>query len=146
MARTISDRQLRQLRWTANRQMRNKVVINRPDKPSFDSVTGMVTATTNATIYRGSARIWSVQGPQTMTLGDEIITFRMTNISIPYNAPLPRRDDIVTVYGADDPTLQGRSFRVLDVEVAGEAYAARRMSCTQIEGSATWPPAESVSQ
>jgi hypothetical protein len=131
----------------ATAHMYYMVQIERMAAGVFDSASGQITTSVKSIIYTGPARIWTVAGPQVIAVGEDQMAFTQTNMSIPWDAtPVPNRDDIATVlnYTAHpafgDPSLIGRSFRVLDVQFGGQMYATRRMSVLAIEESAAWGP------
>jgi hypothetical protein len=118
--------------------MTAKVKILRMDNPSWDADTGGVAATEQFTVYEGKARVYGVSGPMTMNLGEEPQYFSSTYVSVPYDAVLPRVDDVVLVTEHYDWTLVGRSFRVMDVEAGGQYPAVRRMQVTGVQTSRQW--------
>jgi len=134
-------------RLHAGAHMYYTVLIVRMASPSFNSSTGMMAAAEKRQIYLGPARIWTVSGPQVLGIGEDAMVFSTTYVSIPWGtSPIPNTDDIVTVQSYDphpgygDPELVGRVYRVLDVELGGQMYAARRMQVTGIQPSAAWGP------
>ena len=120
--------------------MVDTVAIHRPGDTTFNNQTGLNLATEKSSIYQGKARIYSVAGPQVISVGESDLTFRSTYISIPADVhPAPHRDDLVIVLEAvSDEDLQGKAFRVLDVEGGGLVRAVRRMQCTALEESSSW--------
>jgi hypothetical protein len=111
----------------------------------FDEATGGIVPAVGTEIYNGPARIWTVSGPQVISVGEDQMAFTATNISIPWDVdPVPHRDDIATVLtyepheGFGDPALLDRSFRILDVQLGGQMYATRRMSVLAIGESSAW--------
>ena len=120
--------------------MVDTITIHRPTDGTFNTNTGLLTADISQKIYEGKARIYSVDGPSVINVGEADLVMRNTNISIPANtSPVPNRDDIIMVLEAiSDEDLQGRAFRVLDVSGGGLVRATRRMLCTGIEESSSW--------
>jgi Family of unknown function (DUF6093) len=142
MVRVASSFSRRYVTRRALGAMVDTVTIHRPGDTVFDDQTGFNAATETTKIYQGKARIYSVAGPQVVEVGEADLTFRSTYISIPAEVfPAPHRDDIVIVLEArSDEELQGKAFRVLDVEGGGLVRAVRRMQCTSLEESSSWSP------
>jgi Family of unknown function (DUF6093) len=122
--------------------MVDRVSINRPGDVALNTSTGMNVAVAGEEVYQGLARIYSVTGPQVLDLGEADITLRMTYISIPSDyLPAPQKDDLITVLEArSDEALQGKVFRILDVDGGGLVRAVRRMQCVTWEESSSWRP------
>lgn len=116
------------------------VKVTRMAEPTL-SADGSLTATESYAVYIGKARVYGVSGPMTMNLGEEPQYFSSTYVSIPYDSPQPRVDDVVEVTAHQDWTLVGRTFRVMDVEGGGQYPAVRRMQVTGIQNSKQWAPA-----
>jgi len=140
MVRVASSHSRKYLSRQVNSVMIDTVAIYRPGKVSFNTTTGQNQATEESKIYQGKARIYSVSGPQVVAVGEADLTFRSTYISIPADVlPAPHRDDIVLVLeSVSDEELQGKGFRVLDVEGGGLVMAVRRMQCQAMEESSSW--------
>ena len=117
--------------------MTASVKIVRMDDPALGEDGGLA-ATEKHTVYEGKARVYGVSGPMTMNLGEEPQYFSSTYVSIPYDAVLPRVDDVITVTAHHDWTLVGRTFRVMDVEAGGQYPAVRRMQVTGVQNSKAW--------
>jgi|GEM_PF-2212016 len=134
----------------AERNMDASVVISRPDNPDFAPDTGKLFADTMFEVYSGKARVYNVQGPLTMGIGDEPTYFSSTYVSIPLAVEDPfskpqmevaqstRVDDIVQVIRHRDPLMVERYFRVMDVEAGSQFPAVRRMQCVGIQASKQW--------
>jgi Family of unknown function (DUF6093) len=122
--------------------MVDTVAIHRPGDVVLDDETGLNTATESTKVYQGKARIYSVAGPQVVAVGEADLTFRSTYISIPAEIfPTPHKDDIVIVLECvSDESLQGKAFRILDIEGGGLVRAVRRMQCQVLEESSAWAP------
>jgi hypothetical protein len=89
--------------------------------------------------YAGKARIWESNTGQIVIVGDAAITLMQTNISIPFSAPKPKRDQIVVVnYAPQDSDLDGRAFRIIAVDGGGQIGATRRMTVTAYTDSDVW--------
>lgn len=122
--------------------MVDTVAIYRPGPMAFNSTTGLNAATSVKKIYEGHARIYSVEGPSLISVGEADLVFRQTYISIPADVlPAPIRDDIVKVLeGRSDEDLLDKAFRVMDVSGGGIVRAVRRLLCQTLEENAQWQP------
>lgn len=139
MIRVISDRTRAYVRKRVLEAMTANVTIYRMVKPALDTNTLFVTATSAETIYTGAARIRQVTGGAPIIVGEEQLSVAGTAISIPFDAALPRADDIVVVssFGPDEE-LETRAFLVRDVDAGGLIRAARTMTCAIYEESRWW--------
>jgi Family of unknown function (DUF6093) len=127
----------RYARRYAEANMTAQVKITRMDEAVLDE-SGGLTATEMHTVYEGKGRVYGVSGPMTMNLGEEPQYFSSTYVSIPYDATMPRVDDVIKVTEHYDETLVGRTFRVMDVEAGGQYPAVRRMQVTGVQNSKAW--------
>lgn len=124
-------------RATAN--MLASVRILRIQKPDMDDLTLIVTAALSETVYDGVARITTVNPAGVLTVGEEQISTRSTNVSIPYDSSVPRVDDVVIVdsYGSDTD-LGERAFQIKGVDGGGLLRAVRTLSCVVYTESRWW--------
>jgi hypothetical protein len=105
----------------------------------LDRVTGVVETQFTNSWYTGKARIWETNTGATVMMGDAAVTIMQTNISIPFNSGVPKKDQIVVVNSSpQDPDLVGRACRVIAVDGNGQIGAARRMTCTAYTDSDVW--------
>lgn len=130
--------------------MIDRVLVWRPKEPILRDFDGKLDSQVDFTVYEGKARVWSVQGPLTMGIGDEPTYYSQTFCSIPLTTesggdfPVmpqpqsPRVDDIVQVERHRDPLMVGRYFRVVDVEAGGSLPVARKMQLVGIQASKQW--------
>lgn len=137
-------------RVSAERNMMSAITIYRPENPDFQNNTGKLIADPGYLIYEGKARVWTVQGPITMGIGDEPTYYSSTMVSIPlededpFSSPAsaapqsPRVDDIIQIVRHADLLMRDRYFRVTDVEAGGEFPASRKMQCVGIQASKQW--------
>lgn len=128
------------------------VTILRGGAGVLDKATGKVTGTSNAVQIYGDpvspgvigtigrkARIHTVTGQGSLSLGPGQVNIRQTTVSIPWDAPPVYRDDIVLVRSAgQDAQLTGAALRVVEVAGGGLLGDARRLSCTLWGRSAYW--------
>ena len=115
------------------------VRVSRLADPTLNVTTGVLSADpAGDTVYEGAGRVWTVAGPLTMGICDEISTFSSTFVSIPMSADLPHVDDLVEITAHSDPTMVGRAYRVMDVEAGSQIPAARKMQVQGIQSSPEW--------
>lgn len=131
-----------QVRNFTEGNMRASIEILRGSLGTLDPVTGLVGGLSGSErVYRGKARIRTVNGTGTASIGGGEINTRSTTISIPItvNAQI-HADDLVRVLQDDesDVTLDTRIFRVMDVDGGGFFGDARRMSCVGWYESRYW--------
>lgn len=123
----------------AESNMTATVRVSRLADPTLNVTTGVLTADpAGDTVYEGAGRVWTVAGPLTMGIGDELSTFSSTFVSIPMSADLPHVDDLVEITAHSDPTMVGRAYRVMDVEAGSQIPAARKMQVQGIQSSPEW--------
>lgn len=141
----------RYVRGYTRGNMRDTVRIYRLGEPVFDPETGGLAPAPSADLYVGPARIYSVTGPVTYSLGDEPQHFSSTYISIPIADDLgelnevPAIEDMVEALDVPgDASMVGRTFQVQDVEAAGQWTAVRRMQVVGVQEAPTWRPTEVV--
>jgi hypothetical protein len=139
----ISALAQRLVRRRVEDQMSAQITILRGDLGAFDPATGKVGGLANAqTVYRGKARIRTVDGAGVITLGEGTIDTRQTVISIPISAAMPHRDDLAVVEddAAADPDLTSRVFRITEVEGGSLLGDARRCYAVGWFPSRQWSP------
>ena len=134
------ERTMRVAREFAESNMTATVAITRKSAPVFDPQTGGLASADPDIVYIGKARIYTVQGPMTMSYGDEPAYFSSSIVSIPViTTELPRVDDLIRVLDyPSDPTMKDRFFRVQDVESGGQWMAARKLQVTGVQESQQW--------
>lgn len=126
------ERDLTIVRNEVQQWMRDTVTIRRPSgEPTFDAVNLKDTVAPTSLVYTGQARVYPASTRE-MALGEEVLAWWDANVSIPYDAALPRRDDFVTIDDSRDSQLVSRVFRVIHVSAASN-YVVRRMACTTVE-------------
>ena len=112
----FSKRQMKKIEKTVESFMADSCTITRREKGDVDSENvyepGMAT-----TIYTGKCRV-TPSRPKEEVVGEELVTWRDTEIYIPSDASKVIRDDLVTITQANDSTITGRVFRVTDVRAA----------------------------
>lgn len=130
-----TTRAVNYVRQQAQQLMTSTVEIYRPGVPSFDTTTGLMTATEQRSIYIGPAHVWTAKGNMQEVAG-ELLNVTQTFVSIPWTAPVPRSDDIVHVTASNDTALTGRYFRIVDVPEGGIDPIVRQLSVTGTEPDA----------
>ena len=146
-----TDEAVKVARLYAEDNMTAQVRIARMNAPKPDAVVaGQWDADEMFDVYVGKARVYSVSGPMTMTLGGAPMYSSSTYVSIPLVEvdtstepvtvePLsPRVDDVVEVLSDADPLMVLRHFRVTDVDAGGQFPVVRRMQVVGIQASRQW--------
>lgn len=139
MRYNVSSRSVSYVRDRIQTLMSCQVSIYNDAEKVLDRVTGVVETQFMDPWYTGKARIWETNTGATVMMGEAAVTIMQTNISIPFNAGAPKKDQIVVVSASpQDPDLVGRAFRVIAVDGNGQIGAARRMTCTAYTDSDVW--------
>lgn len=131
----------------AERNMIDEVLLWRPKAPVLVD-DGTLESQVDFVVWQGKARVWNVQGPLTMGIGDEPTYYSQTFCSFPLevrSAPdvepvalSPRVDDVARVLAHRDPLMVGRHFRVVDVDAGGLLPACRKVQLVGIQASKQW--------
>lgn len=136
---TVTQRMREYVRKRAQDHMNSTISLYRYGSINFDDITGTVTVPDRDPIYSGKARVWQLNEGQVLVSGDADIATASTNISIPFDAALPKRDDIVVIRTCvQDPSIAGMAFRVMAVDGGGMIGAVRRMQCVALVDSGQW--------
>lgn len=102
----------------------------------LDEETGMITTTFDEefTGYSGSGRFWLSNDGVVSVVAEGDYSAISTFISIPWDAdPVPALDEYVTITSAyEDPTLEGKVYRVVAVDGGGFLRAARRLQVAAV--------------
>lgn len=142
MTRTIlSNRAREAVRRRIEMAMTATGIIQRGDLGALDPVTMEVGGLANVqTVYSGKMRVRLLTGAGVITSGEQTIDTRTTQITIPIGAPVPHRDDLVTVtdYSSSDSDVNNRLFRVMEVEGGGIFGYGRVMTCVSWYESRYW--------
>lgn len=148
----VSDAAIQRVRAYTESNMDGLVTILRGKAGVLNQSTGRVSGASTATQIYGDpapagtigakgakARVHSVSGQGSLSLGPGQINLRQTTVSIPWGAMTPQRDDIVLIRSAgQDTTLVGAALRVVEVSGGGLFGDAQRLSCTLWGKSAYW--------
>ncbi len=135
----VSQRSREYVRDRIQEHMEAFVTIYRHGDAEFDEDTGLETFPSRDAYYVGKARVWQLNEGDVVLSGEADITTLTTNISIPWSAPTPLKDDILVINrNPVDLTTVGRVFRVIYVDGGGYIGGTRRMRCTSLSDSAVW--------
>lgn len=136
----VSMRTLAYIRRRVLMAMTAEITILRMVRPDLDGNSLLVTSGVASTIYTGNARIRNVGSGGPIIVGEETVSTSNTLISIPFDAVVPRIDDVVLVgdYGPEDTDLNDRAFQIKDVDGGGLLRAVRTLSCSKYEESRWW--------
>lgn len=134
-----SSRTQRYVRARALANMTAQVRIVRAAKATMDTTSLHLTAVLASTIYEGVARVYSTQGSAPIYAGEGIIATSGTQVSLPYDAAIPRVDDVVLVLAfGSDPELADDTFQVKDVGGGGLIRATRLLTCVAYQANRWW--------
>lgn len=119
--------------------MLDTVKVIRTSNPTYDTTTLVASVGTLTTVYQGPGRVAEAAGNGIIQVGDEIMDTRLVTVYLPYNVPIPQRDDIVLVVtDQSDTDMTARALKVLDVNGGGLLRMVREVSCTSYHGSRYW--------
>lgn len=139
--RTVSDYARRYVRDRAQAHMNCTIILSRHRDGLLDPTSGLYTADTGKVIYRGIARIWDSTTGAIINVGEADLVTTVTYCSVPFDAAMPRVDDLVRVVTSpSDDTLETRGFRVMNVDGGGLMRATRRMQITALAENRSWRP------
>lgn len=119
----FTDSDLRELRGLQDSAMEDTCRIVHPDNPYFDEDTGDFSSPGLTLLYQGKCRVAPSSRSQG-SMGQEATPWRTAMVYLPFDAPIPRVDDLVTIERSKDPEMNGRVMRILDVRMA--TYGAAR--------------------
>ena len=135
----VTQRSREYVRNRAQQHMEATVKVYKSGDVGFDPTTGISVFPDREPYYEGIARIWQVNEGDMVLSGEAQITQLTTNISIPWDAPSPRKDDIVVVVtNPPDTRLAGWVFHCVYVDGGGYIGGTRRMRTTALTDSANW--------
>lgn len=108
-------------------------VAERISQGSHDEDTLVYSPGSRQVLYEGVCRVWEVSGASVVGLGDTDaeLDISTTQISLPWDSPLLKKNDEIEITSADtDTQMVGRRFQVQSSAKAGELRATRRYSVT----------------
>lgn len=109
-------------------------VVRLSGDPTFNPTTGAYTNPTETTIYTGPGRATPRPATETIvTVGEQPITLRLYDVSLPYDADGIQVDDYWIATVSVDAELVGRRLRVLEVGWSS-LQAGRRLLCQDVLG------------
>jgi hypothetical protein len=134
-----STRTLRYVRQRALANMLGQVRVLHVVPPVYDENTLVATGGVATVLYSGRARIYTEQASAAIFTGEAVIQTGATIISLPYNAAVPKVDDIVIVdsFGADTD-LEDDVFSITDVGGGGLMRATRQLSVKAYRANRWW--------
>lgn len=110
--------------------MSSTVRLTRMAAPSPDP-DGTSEATVDEIIYEGKGRLYSIQGPMTMGLGDFPSFYSTTYLSVPLDTvemiSIPIINDMVELLSTPDENVDFRFFRVKGVDAGGLLPIVQRL-------------------
>lgn len=105
----------------------------------YDEVTLKATSGTAQVLYAGQARVYTEQGSAAIFTGEQVIQTSSTVVSLPWDAPVPKIDDVVVVddYGPDTE-LEEDTWLITDVGGGGLMRATRQLSVKAYAANRWW--------
>jgi len=129
----ISQRARDFVRTRATEVMDYSCRAERVSHGGYDETTLHSTSATRTTLYEGPCRLFEVAGAVALNLGDTEMEIQSTQISLPWDSPLLKKDDeIVLTATPTDVGMVGKRFQVQSSAKAGELRATRRYAVTSM--------------
>lgn len=117
--------------------MSDEIEIIRGSSSTPDENTLIESAVTGTLFWQGPCRISPSRGPREISIGEDAIVMRDADFLIPFDAPIPRRDDEVRVLDSFLPSLVGMWYRITDVRVHSH-QATLKFAAIQSQPSSNW--------
>ena len=136
--RPFSARTQQYARARAEANMTSTVRILRRGKPTTDPTTLVASSTAKSEIYAGKARVRKATGSGVTVIGEMDLDTRTISVGIPWDAPVPRQDDIVVVDTTTDADLVSRVLQIREVDGGGLLQDQRNLTCTTFSASSEW--------
>lgn len=129
----ITARARAYVRRRATQHMLYTVRVERVTPPSFDEVSLHATAGSRTTVYEGVGRVWEITGSTTINIGEADLDIQSTQLSLPWNAPLLKKNDEVLVTVAPtDAAMVGKRYQIQSSAKAGDLRATRRYAISAV--------------
>lgn len=124
---------LNRFREMAGRTFVDSCQVTRPtESGTLDPLTGVWTPGTALSVYDGACRVRPANQIDVETLfGGEPSTIQRYVVTLPWDAPLVRREDRVTITSSGDDQLEERHLSVVSVRVRSN-HVDRRLGCEEI--------------
>lgn len=119
---------------SSNMSARCRVV--RMDDPTV--TWDQVTAVEAKLLYEGMCRVYTVSGPTSQEVGDEIQYMSSSYVSLPYWVDNTQINDLIEITDHLDSSVIGRFFKVVDVDGGGQWQAVRRHQVTSAQKYSGW--------
>lgn len=111
----LSADQLDSMRSTVEDTYVDACTIRAATAHVFDRNTGTYTDTAGSSVYSGACR-FAPLGSRTIAVGEEPLTLHQYRVRLPWDTTGVEVDHLVTVDVSNDPHLDGRVLRVIDVQ------------------------------
>ena len=139
MAITVSERTRSYLRKRVQDHMLASITLYRPAAGTFDSLTGMFEIPSRSAYYTGKAAIKMLSAGNQISIGESEIAMSDTVISIPFDSPKPKVDDVAVVANnSPNPLLDGMAFVVINFTVGGLLGDTVKINCRSFDDNAMW--------
>lgn len=114
------------LRTMVDRFLVDTCTIREPGAVTFDPELGYDTTTAGDEVYAGVGRLRPTGGERVVIAGDAPITLHLYDLTVPYDTVGLKVNQLATIDTSDDPMLEGRIYRIVDVQ-GGSDGAYRRL-------------------
>lgn len=111
----LSSDQLASMRATVAATLVDTCTIRQSTERTFNRSTGEYAETSGATVYTGACE-FAPLGVRTAVVGDEPLTLHTYSVRLPHTAADVEVDHLITADTSNDPRLDGRTLRVVDVQ------------------------------
>lgn len=134
-----STRTLAYVRARARANMLGSIQIFRLLAPTMNSSTLIMTTGTPTEVYSGPARIYTETQGGAVIVGESVLQTAATTISLPYNAALPKIDDVAVVISfGSDPELEDDAYQIKAVGAGGLIRATRQLQVMAYRANRWW--------
>lgn len=103
--------------------------------PTLDPASQQASRPTNHVIYSGACRVWQEPAGGQVLMGDQLITQTNTSVSVPWDAPTARMNDLVLITMSDDTTILNKTLKIIAITRSGGLRGSRVYLCQALESS-----------
>lgn len=133
----ITNRARSYMRSRATAEMSYRCMAFRSVPGQHDNVSLIYTAGATQELFDEPqpCRVWEITGAAAVTLGETEIMTQNVQLSLPWDAPLLKKNDEIEIVtsSAGDSSLLGKRFEILSSARAGEYRSTRRYTVKGVE-------------
>lgn len=108
------------------RWLTDTCTITGPDERDYDPATHRYTTTAGDPVYTGACRLTrSGTSDRVVLAGEGPVSLRLFDLTLPWDTTGLAVNQIVTITSSDDPQLDGRTYRVVDIQGNSETAYRR---------------------